>query len=64
MSSKITMLGEQLKETKYKTDEEQFTKQSYMHMLDRMKKDFIASKIQASGNEASLKNKQSILEIE
>ena len=45
MASKLTMLGEQLKETKYKTDEELFTKQSYMHMLDRMKKDFIASKI-------------------
>jgi hypothetical protein len=39
------MLAESLDETKYKTDEELFTKHSYMHMLDRMKKDFIASKI-------------------
>jgi hypothetical protein len=39
------MLAESLEETKYKTDEELFTKHSYMHMLDRMKKDFIASKI-------------------
>jgi hypothetical protein len=35
-----------------------------MHMLDRMKKDFIASKIMSSENESSLKNKQSILETE
>lgn len=33
-------------------------------MLDRMKKDFIASKIQSSDYGASLKNKSSILELE
>ena len=33
-------------------------------MLERMKKDFIASKIKSSENDASLKNKSSILELE
>lgn len=33
-------------------------------MLERMKKDFIASKIKSSDNNASLKNKSSILELE
>ena len=59
MNSKLTMLKESLDETKYKTDEENFTKQSYMHMIDRMKKDFIASKIASSDHEKSLKNKMS-----
>jgi hypothetical protein len=58
------MLKESLDETKYKTDEEQFTKFTYMHMLERMKKDFIASRIQSSSHEGSLKNKQTILELE
>ena len=62
--SRIEMLEEALADTKYKTDEELFTKHSYLHMLDRMKKDFIASKINSSENEASLKNKSSILDIE
>ena len=40
------------------------TKMSYMHVLDRMKRDLIASKIKSSEMESSLKNKSSILEIE
>jgi len=64
MKTRLEMLEEALEETKYKTDEELFTKHSYLHMLDRMKKDFIASKILSSENEASLKNKVSILDIE
>ena len=64
MNSKLKMLEEALVDTRYKTDEENFTKQSYIHMLDRMKKDFIASKIASSENELSLKNKMSILETE
>lgn len=58
------MLHESLSETKYKTDEELFTKYSYLHMLERMKKDFIAAKIQSSEHEASLKNKSNILDLE
>ena len=58
------MLKESLDETKYKTDEELFTKTSYAHMIDRMKKDFIASKIASSDHEKSLKNKMSILDNE
>jgi len=64
MSSKLEMLGCSLEETRYKTDEEHFTKVSYLHMLDRMKKDFIASKISSTENESALKNKTSILDIE
>jgi len=33
-------------------------------MLERMKKDFIAAKIKSSEQDASLKNKSSILELE
>ena len=58
------MLKDSLEETKYKTDEELFTKHTYLHMLERMKKDFIAAKIQSSEHESSLKNKSQILDLE
>ena len=64
MKTKLEMLNESLSETKYKIDEENFTKSSYQHILERMKKDFIAAKIQSSENDASLKNKQQVLDIE
>ena len=62
--SKIEMLEDSIAETEYKTKEELFTKHSYLHMLERMKKDFIAAKIQSSEHEASLKNKSNILDLE
>ena len=40
MKTKLEMLRESLDETKYKTEEEMFTKATYLHMLERMKKDF------------------------
>ena len=64
MRNKLELLDESLADTKYKTEEEMFTKATYLHMLDRMKKDFIASKIQSSDYNASLKNKSNILELE
>jgi hypothetical protein len=45
------MLEESLAETDYKTKEEMFVQSSYLHMLERMKKDFIAAKIMSSGHE-------------
>ncbi len=64
MKSKLEILEESLTETKYKTDEEIFTQNTYHHMLDRMKKDFIAARISSSAFDASLKNKSQILDIE
>ena len=58
------MLEESLAETNYKTNEEQFIQESYVYMLDRMKKDFIAAKIQSSDFEKSLKNKSQVLDLE
>ena len=58
------MLEDALDQTNYKIKEEMFTKHSYAHMLERMKKDFIASKINSSENESSLKNKSNILDTE
>jgi hypothetical protein len=64
MLNQLELLDENIEDTKYKTMEEEFTRSTYIHMLDRMKKDFIASKIQSSDHSASLKNKSSILELE
>ena len=58
------MLEDALDDTKYKTKEEILVAHSYKHMLHRMKKDFIAAKINSSENDAALKNKASILDIE
>jgi hypothetical protein len=40
------------------------TKSSYLYMMDRMKKDFIASKINTSELDISLKSKSTILDSE
>tara|TARA_B110000285_G_scaffold204644_1_gene241753 strand:- start:1179 stop:1397 length:219 start_codon:yes stop_codon:yes gene_type:complete len=64
MLNKLELLQESIDDTMYKTQEEQFTRSTYMNMLDRMKKDYIASKIQSSDHSASLKNKSSILDLE
>ena len=45
-------------------DQETLYKNSYLHMLDRMKKDFIASRINSGEMESSLKNKSQILDLE
>ena len=64
IKSKIEMLEESLAETNYKTEVEKYTQASYIHMLDRMKKDFIAAKIQSADYEKSLKNKSQVLDLE
>jgi hypothetical protein len=53
-----------MKETKFLIDEETMHKMAYQHMLDRMKKDFIATKIKSGEMESSLKNKSTILDLE
>lgn len=45
-------------------DEEQLTQSSYKYMLERLEKDFIASKIKSSELEVSAKSKLSILDVE
>lgn len=64
ITSKLELLNLALEETKYKINEEQLTQHSYEHVLKRMKKDFIAAKIQSSENDAALKNKSNILDME
>ena len=39
-------------------------KRTYTHMLERMQRDFIATKIKTSDLEGSLKNKGQVLDIE
>lgn len=62
MKAKLEMLDQSMGETRYKIEEELFTKNSYMHMLDRMKKDFIAAKLLTTDHEKSLKNKYAIMD--
>ena len=64
VKSRLDQLEECLDTTKLKIDEETLSKLSYTYMLERMKKDHIATKIQTSEFETSLKSKGSILELE
>ena len=57
VKSRLEQLEECLETTKLKIDEETLQKYSYSYMLERMKKDFIATKIQSSDFEMSLKSK-------
>ena len=45
-------------------DEENLTQSSYKYMLERLEKDFIASKIKSSELEVSAKSKLQILDVE
>lgn len=58
------MLNQTWDETGERVQEELYTQHSYKHILARMKKDFIASKIKTSQYEANLKNKRHCLEME
>jgi len=57
-------LQDALDTTRLKIDEEILEKNSYMHMLERMKKDHISTKIRSNEFETSLKSKSSILDLE
>lgn len=57
IKTKLESLTVQLDDTRVKTDEESMNKNCYLHMLDRMKKDFIATKIKTAEFEESLRNK-------
>jgi coiled-coil domain-containing protein 151 len=64
IKSRLEQLEECLDTTKLKIDEETLQKYSFSHMLERMKRDFIATKIYAAELQSSIKSKQQILEIE
>lgn len=50
--------------TKLKIDEEVMAKHTFSHILDRMKKDHIATKIKSNEFETSLRSKSQILGTE
>lgn len=57
IKSKLEQLQDALEETRNKTDEENMNKNCYLHMLERMKKDFISTKIRSGEMEVSLRSK-------
>jgi hypothetical protein len=62
--SRLQQLQDALDTTTLKIDEESLAKSTYSHILDRMKKDHISTKIQSSEMENSLKSKTQILSLE
>ena len=62
--SRLEQLQDALDTTKLKIDEENLAKSTYSHILDRMKKDHISTKIQSNEMETSLRSKSQILDIE
>ncbi len=53
-----------IEETEDKIDKEKMARRTYLHMLERMKKDFIAGKLKTNDLELSLKNKTQVLDGE
>lgn len=64
VKSRLEQLVEALDTTKLKIDEEMLQKYCYQYMLERMKKDHIATKILTAEYETSLKSKGQILDLE
>lgn len=61
---RLAQLEQSLLETQDKIDKENMARRTYLHMLERMKKDFIAGKLKTSDLETSLKNKKALLDSE
>ena len=61
---RLAQLDASLAETTDKIDREKMSRRTYLHMLERMKKDFIACKIKTTDMETSLRNKRQVLDIE
>ena len=61
---RLAQLTASLEETDDKIDKEKMARRTYLHMLDRMNKDFIACKIKTNDMETSLRNKRQVLETE
>lgn len=61
---RLAQLSDSLKETEDKIDKEKLARRTYLHMLERMKKDFIACKIKTNDLETSLRSKSQVLDGE
>ena len=64
IQSRLEELNDSMGHVQTKIDEEMMCKYTNLHIIDRMKKDIIASQIKSAEMEASLKNKNSIMELE
>lgn len=61
---RLAQLEQSLVETEDKIDKEKMARRTYMHMLERMKRDFIAGKLKTNDLETSLRNKRALLDGE
>lgn len=64
IKNRLEQLEGEILGTQNHIDEETLSKNTYLHILDRMKRDHISTKIRASEFENSLKNKSQILDTE
>ena len=62
--NRLEQLREALAQTKDKIEEEKLYKRTYAHMLERMNRDHIASKIKSADLEKSLQNKRAVIDAE
>ena len=62
--SRLQELQEALQSTRDKIEEERMYKRTYAHMLERMNKDHIASKIKTAELEKSIVTKKAVIDAE
>jgi len=63
-ANRLETLAIQHQETQDRIDEENLTQATYKYMLERLEKDFIATKIRSTELDASIKSKRGILDLE
>ena len=64
IKNRLNELTEAKKQTEARINDERMSKRTYLHMLDRMQKDFIATKIKANDLKQNLQSKRGVLDIE
>jgi len=62
--NRLEQLQENYDTTKFRIDEETMSKNTLLHIVDRMKKDQISTKIKSAELDTSLRSKSQILELE
>jgi len=64
VANRLDQLNIQFNETSDKIEEENLTQATYRYMLERLEKDFIATKIKSTELDTSIKSKKGILDLE
>lgn len=64
LNHQLDTLKEELEASRYRRMEEQFTRDQYLHIIGRLKQDFLAEQIKSATAAKALANKKKVFELE